>query len=119
MMNTNIELPDVNNPSPPSVVGTPMSEIKPAANYVNVSYGGIQQIDASSMRQNYIARLTNVLTDKSNEKGISSGGGNYVNCLYDTINTTAKDPYACGGYKKYKDSYGDSAKGCVVSFDEY
>ena len=119
-MNKNIETPDVNNPPPPISVGTPMPETKPAANYVESSYGGIQEIDASAMRQNYMARLTNVFNDKSNEKGLSSGGGNYVQCLYDTINTTAKDPYACGGPKKYKDAYGDnSAKGCVVNFDEY
>jgi hypothetical protein len=117
-MNTNIEIPDVNNPAPTRIL-TPMPNIKPAANYIESTYGGMQEIDASAMRQNYIARLTNVLNDKSNEKGLSSGGGNYVQCLYDTVNTTAKDPYACGGYKKYKDSYGDSAKGCVVSYDEY
>lgn len=118
-MNKNIELPDVNNQKIPNI-GTPMPETKPAANYIESTYGGMQEIDASAMRQNYIARLTNVLSDKSNQKYTSAGGANYVQCLYDTINTTAKDPYACGGPKKYKDAYGDnSAKGCVVNFDEY
>jgi len=118
-MNTNIETPDVNNPPPPSVVGTPMPESKPAANYIESSYGGIEEIDASAMRQNYIARLTNVFNDKSNTKGTSSGGANYVECLYDVVDKNVKNPYACGGPKKYKDAYGDSAKGCVVNFDEY
>ena len=42
-----------------------------------------------------------------NVKGTSSGGANYVECLYNTVDENKKDPYACGGMKKYKDAYGD------------
>ena len=119
-MSTNIETPDVVNQPPPISVGTPMPESKPAANYFDSSYGGMEEISGSAMRQNYIARMSNVFNDKSNEKGLSAGGGQYVECLYNVVDSTRKDPYACGGYKKYKDSYGDSSeKGCVVNFDEY
>ncbi len=118
-MSTNIEMPTVNNQNANKSVGTPMPKNKPAANYFDSSYGGIEKIDASAMRQNYIARLSNVFNDKSNEKGLSAGGGNYVPCLYDVVDKTRKDPYACGGPKRYKDAYGDSEKGCVVNFDEY
>jgi hypothetical protein len=118
-MSTNIETPNVNSPPPPTVVGTPMPESKPAANYFESSYGGMEEIKGSAMRQNYIARLSNVFKDTSNQKGLSAGGANYVPCLYDVVDKTRKDPYACGGPKRYKDAYGDSEKGCVVNFDEY
>lgn len=118
-MSTNIETPDVVNQPPPTTVGTPMPQNKPAANYFDSSYGGMEEISGSAMRQNYIARMSNVFNDKSNEKGLSAGGANYVECLYDVVDKTRKDPYACGGPKRYKDAYGDSAKGCVVNFDEY
>ena len=119
-MNTNIEVPDINTRPPPAIVGTPMPEIKSSANF-NAFYGGIQEINesASAMRQNYIARISNIMNDNSNSKGISSGGANYVECLYNTVNPTVKNQYACGGNKKYKDAYGDSSKGCVFSYDEY
>jgi hypothetical protein len=119
-MSTNIETPNVNNPQPPRIVGAPMPQKKPAANYFDSSYGGMQQIDSSAMRQNYIARMSNVFNDTSNQKGLSAGGGQYNICLYDVVDKTRKDPYACGGPKRYKDAYGDSGgKGCVVNFDEY
>jgi hypothetical protein len=117
-MSTNIEMPAVNNQKANNI-GTPMPQTKPAANYFDSSYGGMQQIDSSAMRQNYIARMSNVFNDKSNSVGLSAGGSNYVPCLYDVVDKTRKDPYACGGPKRYKDAYGDSEKGCVVNFDEY
>lgn len=118
-MSTNIEMPAVNNQPPSTTVGTPMPQNKPAANYFDSSYGGMEEISGSAMRQNYIARMSNVFNDKSNKKGLSAGGGQYNICLYDVVDKTRKDPYACGGPKRYKDAYGDSAKGCVVNFDEY
>jgi hypothetical protein len=118
-MKNNIDLPDVGKQTAKVNTSTPTPTIKPAANYFDSSYGGIQEIDASAMRQNYISRLTNVFNDKSNQKGISAGGANYVECLYNVVDENRKDPYACGGLKKYKDAYGDSTKGCVVNFDEY
>ena len=119
-MNTNIEVPDfTTKPPPTNNISTTAPETKSAANYFESSYGGMQEISASAMRQNYIARLSNIMNDNSNTKGISSGGANYVECLYNAVNTTVKNPYACGGPKKYKDAYGDSSKGCVFSFDEY
>lgn len=118
-MSTNIEMPAVNNQPPSTSVGTPMPKINQAANYFDSSYGGMEEISGSAMRQNYIARMSNVFNDKSNEKGLSSGGGQYVPCLYNVVDSTRKDPYACGGPKRYKDAYGDSEKGCVVNFDEY
>ena len=119
-MSTNIETPDFTTRPAPTIVGTPMPQNKPAANYFDSSYGGMEEISGSAMRQNYIARMSNVFNDTSNTKGISSGGANYVPCLYNVVDKTRKDPYACGGPKKYKDAYGDSGgKGCVVNFDEY
>ena len=118
-MSTNIEMPVVNNQKPSTSVGTPMPKINQTSNYFESSYGGMEEISASAMRQNYISRISNVFNDKSNEKGLSSGGGNYVPCLYNVVDKTRRDPYACGGPKRYKDAYGDSEKGCVVNFDEY
>ena len=118
MSSTNIEMPAVNNQKANNI-GTPMPESKPAANYFDSSYGGMEEISGSAMRQNYIARMSNVFNDKSNRVGLSAGGGQYNICLYDVVDKTRKDPYACGGPKRYKDAYGDSAKGCVVNFDEY
>ena len=100
---------------------TPRPEIKPAANASVSSYGGIEELknSANAMRQNYITRLRNTVFDIDNENGISSGGANYVACLYDVVNEDKKNPYACGGMKKFKDAYGTSDKYCVVNLDEY
>jgi len=105
--------------SKPTDNATPRPEIKEAANVSVSKYGGIEEIDESAMRQNYISRLRNTVFDIDNIKGISSGGANYVPCLYDVVNEDKKDPYACGGMKKFKDAYGSSDKYCVVNLDEY
>ena len=110
--NTLVQFKPIDNTSP-------IPDIKPAANSSVSSYGGIEKIDDSAMRQNYITRLRNTVFDKDNEKGISSGGANYITCLYDVINEDKKNPYACGGMKKFKDAYGTSDKYCVVNLDEY
>lgn len=103
----------------PNDNGSPVPVIKPAANALVLKYGGMEKIDYSVMRQNYITRLRNTVFNQDNVKGISSGGANYVTCLYNVVNEDKKDPYACGGMKKFKDAYGSSDKYCVVNLDEY
>jgi len=90
------------------------------ASYIGiVGVGGTNNLEESVLRQNFMARLKKTIYNKDNTSGVSSGGASYVPCLYDPINEDMKNPYACGGMKKYKDAYGSSNKHCVVNLDEY
>lgn len=105
-MNTNINLP---NPVIQKVnmdAGTPYPDSKPAASITLSSYGNIEAIEDSAIRQNYISRMNTIFNDTSNNKGTSSGGANYVPCLYNIVDNNKQNPYSCGGMKKYKDAYG-------------
>ena len=131
-MNKNINLPDpaiqkinmdAGTPYPdskpganyvPCLAGTPYPYSKPAASVSLLSYGNIEAIEDSAIRQNYLSRMKNIFIDTSNDKGTSSGGANYVPCLYNIVNTNKQNPYSCGGMKKYKDAYG-SQENCFES----
>lgn len=103
----------------PTYNGSPIPDIKSAVNNINPTYGGIEVVSGSAMRQNYANRMKNLFGNTDNQKGISAGGALYVNCQYDLPDYNKRNPYRCGGPKKYKDAYGASDSICVVNLDEY
>ena len=119
MSDTNVDLPDAPIQKTKIDNATPYPKIETAFNKTDYFSSGIQKIDGSVLRQNYIARMKYLFDTNDNIKGTSSGGANYVECLYNTVDENKKDPYACGGMKKYKDAYGDGDKYCIVNLDEY
>lgn len=122
MGDTNIDLPPVAKQQVNTFYNTtPDPKILLASNKRYDNYGGIAPIDGSVMRNNFISRLKNVLSDTDNERGRSSGGANYVKVLYDPVDPDNKpdNPYSCGGFRRYSDAYGKNDEVCVVNFDEY
>ena len=118
-INTNIILPSTVTQTQKTDAAAPIPVINTASNASNPTYGGVYEISGSSLRQNFITRLKNVAFRTDNEKGESSGGASYIQPLYDQIDPSRQDPYACGGYKIFYDAYGISGKNCVVNQDEY
>lgn len=119
MSNNNVDLPDAPTQTTKTDNSTPTPMITSAFNKTDYFTSGIQKYDKSVLRQNYISRMNYLSETNDNVKGTSSGGANYVNCLYNVVDPTKKDPYACGGNKKYKDAYGNGDKYCVLYRDEY
>lgn len=122
MININVDVPPVGTQKTNTFFNsTPYPKIELASNKRYDDYGGIGEDKGSVMRNNFISRLKNILTDEDNVKGRSSGGANYVKVLYDPVDPDNKsdNPYSCGGFRRYSDAYGKNEGVCVVNFDEY
>lgn len=104
----------------PETYNTPFYETKFASNNNNDQYGN-SEISYSTMRKNYKERIMHIMNDKTNESGISTGGGEYVVPKYSPVDTTLyRTNYDLYGYQKFNIAYGSTNNGsCKIHYADY